>query len=453
MKNRFWIPLFLLIAVIAVGWGILQYQGRRQWEINAENQYQRAFQELTGHVNNMETSLSKSVVAASFPQTVQLLTGIWREANAAQENLGQLPLTSVELSSTKMFLANVSAFSLATAQNRLVKGVALNETEWKTLKKFQAQARMMAQKMNALRNDFSTTPEKWLKVDEMTALSATGMANRQINTNKVTKAFIMLEDGLRRAPDIQFEGNNLNFVPKATGVTGTKIIKQEAVKRARNFLAPQTQDVSFVYERVIGGNLPSYMIRANQKQNQALNWQFSISQKGGHVMWMLNNRQVKKSTLNLSQTQKVANDFLKRNGYLGMRCVARESYENAATLSFCPMRYNVLRYPELLKVQVARDNGEIIGFDATAFLTFYNPKEPKQVNPNISEARVRQLINPHLAVNRIQKAQVLDEMYNKVLCYEVDGVQGGNRYLIYYNANNGREEKIRQIDSNGNEVM
>jgi len=321
------------------------------------------------------------------------------------------------------------------------------------LKKFQAQAALMASKMNSLRQDFFDDPNKWLKVDQMTALSATGMANRQINTNKVTKSFIMLEDGLRRAPDIQFEGNNLNFVPKATGLVGVRINQSEAVNIARKFLAPQTRDVTVVYERVIGGSLPSYMVRANQNRNKAINWRFSISQKGGHVMWMLNNRQASRSTLNLSQAQARAAIFLNQNGYLGMRCIARESYGNVVTLSFCPMRYNILRYPELVKVQIARDNGEVIGFDATAFLTFYNPNEPKQVTPVISEARVRKLINPHVQLNRIQEAQVLDAMYNKVLCYEVDGVQAGNRYLIYYNASNGREEKIRQIDSNGNEIM
>jgi hypothetical protein len=58
-----------------------------------------------------------------------------------------------------------------------------------------------------------------------------------------------------------------------------------------------------------------------------------------------------------------------------------------------------------------------------------------------------------LKIKRIQQAQVLDEMYNKVRCYEVEGTQGVDRFLIYYNAITGEEEKIRRIDENGNEIQ
>ena len=87
MKNKLLIPLIFLALVCVFGWGYSQYQMRRQWEINAENQYQLSFEELTGHVSNMETAMSKTLVAGSFPQTITLLTNIWREANSCQEEL------------------------------------------------------------------------------------------------------------------------------------------------------------------------------------------------------------------------------------------------------------------------------------------------------------------------------------------------------------------------------
>ena len=122
MKNKFIAPLLILALVIIAGWGYSQYQIKRQWEINAENQYQRSFEELTNHVNNMESAMSKVLVAASFPQSIRLLTDCWREANTSQENLGQLPLTSVELSRTKMLLAKTSTYCFNTAQNKLIQG-------------------------------------------------------------------------------------------------------------------------------------------------------------------------------------------------------------------------------------------------------------------------------------------------------------------------------------------
>lgn len=452
MRNKFVIPVLFLVLVAVTGWGYSQFQMRRQWEISAENQYQRSYEELTAHVNNMETAMSKALVASSYPQSISLLTSIWREANSSQENLGQLPLTSLELNRTKTHLAKVSTFSYNAAQNRLLKGGRATETEWKNLSGLRDQTRVVSKHLLNLRQQFFTNRTRWLEVDRLGTLGAAGAA-ASLNSNQVTKAFLMLEDGLRRVPDVQFQGNNLDFVPKPTGLSGNNITARDAVEVARKFLGAENKTVNLQYERLIKGGFPSYMIRATGSRNTDQDRRLSVSVKGGHVAWMLGNRTVAKSSLSLTQAEDRAKAFLNRNGYTNMRGVGREHFSNIATISFVPDRNGVLYYPELVKVQVAQDNGEILGFDSTAYLTFHDSRETQPGSAKITEAQIRKTINPHLRTERVQLAQVLDEMYNKVLCYEVQGTQGPDRYLIYYNAASGKEEKIRRIDANGNEVQ
>lgn len=452
MRNKFVIPVLFLALVAVTGWGYSQFQMRRQWEISAENQYQRSYEELTAHVNNMETAMSKALVASSYPQSISLLTSIWREANSSQENLGQLPLTSLELNRTKTHLAKVSTFSYNAVQNRLLKGGRGTETEWKNLSGLRDQTRVVSKHLLNLRQQFFTNRTRWLEVDRLGTLGAAGAA-ASLNSNQVTKAFLMLEDGLRRVPDVQFQGNNLDFVPKPTGLSGNNITARDAVEVARKFLGAENKTANLQYERLIKGNFPSYMIRATGPRNTNQDRRLSVSVKGGHVAWMLGNRPVAKSSLSLTQAEDRAKAFLSRNGYTNMRGVGREHFSNIATISFVPVRDGVLYYPELVKVQVAQDNGEILGFDSTAYLTFHDSRETQPGSAKITEAQIRKMINPHLRTERVQLAQVLDEMYNKVLCYEVQGTQGPDRYLIYYNATSGKEEKIRRIDANGNEVQ
>ena len=103
---------------------------------------------------------------------------------------------------------------------------------------------------------------------------------------------------------------------------------------------------------------------------------------------------------------------------------------------------------------MAQDNGAILGFDAIAYLTFYDPREAPDGRPRVTTAEIkRRFVNPHLNIERIKLAQVLDEMFNKVLCYEVAGSFKQDQFLIYYNGTTGKEEKIRRVDQNGNEVM
>jgi spore germination protein len=133
--------------------------------------------------------------------------------------------------------------------------------------------------------------------------------------------------------------------------------------------------------------------------------------------------------------------------------VAGESFDNVATLTCAREQNKVLYYPELIKVQVAQDNGEVMGCDFVPFLSFNEPENHIVPKPKYSTERVRRLLNPHLKPIRIRLAQVLDEMYNKILCYEVEGTQGNDRFLIYYNAATGKEEKLRRVDRYGNDVI
>lgn len=454
MRNRLTIPILLLVLILAVGWGFSQYQARRQWELSTENQYRRAFADLTENVNNMETDMSKALVAGSFPQSVRLLTNIWREANSSQTQMGQLPLASVDLSRTKMLLAKVGTFSFNAAQSRLLKGTPANETEWRKLKALRDQTRIVSQHLRSLQQQFYSTPSRWLEVDRLGTLrTSSPKLTASLNNNKVTKAFLMLEDGLRRVPDIQFEGNNLGFVPKPTGLTGKDITAAEALTVARKFLGPGYRGAVITNERIIRGGFPSYMVYVRSRRTPAQDRRLSISVKGGHVAWMLGNRSVDHPRLDYDQAGARAQAFLKRNGFSDMQKVTQESFANIATFSFVPFRNKVLYYPELIKVQVAQDNGEILGFEAVPYLTFNNPNEPKNTRPRFTENRIRQILNPHFKPKKMQIAQVLDEMFNKVLVYEVDGTLGTDRFLNYYNAETGKEEKIRRVDRNGNEVI
>ncbi len=451
MRNKFIIPILTLALVAVAGWGYSQYQTKRQWEISAENQYQRAFEELTAHVSNMESEMSKAMVAGSFSQSVKSLTNVWREAASSQDNLGQLPLTAVELSRTKTALAKAGAFSFTTAQQRLTKGTPPTESEWQTLKKMREQTRIVARNLLQMRDQFYSNRAQWLTVDRLGALGAAGFARGSRETNQVTKSFIMLEDGLRRSPDVQFDGNTLDFVPKATGLTGGNISSRDALLVARRILGPQWQRATYKNDRIIRGGFPSYSVSVTDQQNR--NCQLSVSVKGGHLVWMLANRDVSSSKLTMDQCAARGDAFLSRNGYPPLTKLSQQTAANVATISYAPLRDKVIYYPELIKVQVARDNGDILGVDSVSYLTFNNPKTPQPGAPKYSETQIRKLLNPHLQPARIRLAQVLDEMYNKVLCYEVDGKETDQRYLVYYNAQTGKEEKIRRVDANGNEVM
>jgi len=53
------IPLLTVALVASLVWGFTQFRAKRNWEIRAENQYNRSFSELSAHVGDLKTNWRK----------------------------------------------------------------------------------------------------------------------------------------------------------------------------------------------------------------------------------------------------------------------------------------------------------------------------------------------------------------------------------------------------------
>jgi spore germination protein len=124
MRRHWVLPTLLSVALVAVGvWGFTQYNQRLQYRTYLENQYQKSFYELVDNVGNLEVKLSKMMVTATPSQNILLLTDIWRQSNAAQQNLGQLPISHQVLGKTSKFINQLGDFCYS-----LSKGAADGKT-------------------------------------------------------------------------------------------------------------------------------------------------------------------------------------------------------------------------------------------------------------------------------------------------------------------------------------
>ena len=111
MITRWILPVILAIALIAVGlWGYNQYQQNMEYRNYMENLYQKSFYELVGQVGDIETKLSKLMVSGDQAQSMIILSDVWRQADAAQINLGQLPLGHLALVRTSKFMNQLADY-------------------------------------------------------------------------------------------------------------------------------------------------------------------------------------------------------------------------------------------------------------------------------------------------------------------------------------------------------
>lgn len=467
---RITIPLLAIALIASLAWGYTQYRGKRSWELRSENQYNKSFSELSMHVGELETLLAKVRVSNTTPKLFKSFTDIWRQAYLSQEDMGQLPLASVELAKTKEFLAKVGAFSFNMVnklnQNDNQKAVetniatqVLSEKDWTTLNGLHRQARYLSEQLIALQERMLESTEKWVNVDRISATFMTTDVSSRLDTNKITKGFMMMEDGFKRLPEPELEGNLLNIKPAPKGITGENISVEQAREIVQKFVDKGSTRYRVNYEGQINkGNYPLYHFRLTEESEEGRKTKtadvarLGVTVKGGHVEWMLKEREIPKSSISLDEAKTRAQNYLENRGYMGMTPVATEKFRNIALVSLCPTIHETIIYPEMIKIQVALDNGEILGMDATSYLIFHDPKRVVS-SPRLTEDEIRKGRNKNLKMEQIKKAIILNDQFQEILCYECIGTLDHDRFRLFVNASSGMEERIQRINEQGVEII
>lgn len=440
-----------VVTLFFAVWGITQYVGKQDLSIRLENTYQRAFYELTYNIDSVETLLTQAMAANSREQQMKFFSDTWRQASAAQSNLGQLPFSKMPMARTEKFISHVEALCFSLFQ-KVGEGKPLTDANWDSLKGYAQQAKHVKESLNKMQPLFEEK-RSWGGVEKATmAQVAPGKAGKRpseagkLENNPVVKSFLMMEDGLKRYPDPGFEGNMLNFKAKPRGFTGPQITRAKAIEIARSYL-PSAKKGELV--RVVGtekGEVPTYQVevlpRRQERRRGKNSWRtmMSISQKGGHLIWMISERDIGKQKISAVEARRLGKDYLKSLGYEGMESLAAEQFDGVVNVSYVRKVGDVWLYPEEIKLQIAHDNGEILAFEGMTYLTFKGAA--KAPDYPLSRAEAQKKIQKRLKVERVRKAVIVNERYQQVATYEFKAVLGKERFLIYINAVTGDEEKI-----------
>ncbi len=108
-------------------------------------------------------------------------------------------------------------------------------------------------------------------------------------------------------------------------------------------------------------------------------------------------------------------------------------------------------YPDLIKVKVALDNGEVLGIETTGYLNNHTIRDVSKVN--ITREEAKKSLNKDLDIQSEGLAVIPTEWQTEILCYEFKGKVEDREFLVYINADNGREEDILIITNTPNGTL
>ncbi|MCX7922779.1 MAG: germination protein YpeB [Clostridia bacterium] len=437
----------LIIGAVAM-WGFYQYKHAANLRQELDNQYNRAFFEMTGYVQNVEMLLAKSLITSTPTKTAAILQEAWRQSNLAQANLGQIPVSQPVLANTSKFLTQVGDLSYSL-NNQNMTGKQLSEQQYETIQKLHGFAVTLGNNLNALQNQLGSGRMRWGELSNkgtpiFTRTSAKLSMQQVENIDKTFQQYpTLIYDG-------PFSDHLVTAEPK--GVTGNEMSAEQVKKNVTAFFgADKVKSVDYV-EKNDTPPIRTYSYKVSFKgapddQNATID----MTQKGGHPFWMLNNRAVPNATINVDKAKDIGRKFLESRGFKNMVDTYYLKEDNTATINYAYQQDNVTVYPDLIKVKIALDNGEIVGFEAKGYLAAHTLRTIP--TPKITESQARALINPKVQVLSSGMAIIPTDYKTELYTYEFKGKMNNRDFLVYINAETGKEENILMIIDTPNGIL
>ena len=428
-KNLYW--LFSVTVTVLAVFGIYEFFSARAYKRGLEDNYNRAFFELTDYIDDIDTLLAKSMLATSASEMASLSQELSVQSTAAKSCLAQLPITEVSLDKTEKFLAQVGDYTYTLSQN-IINKKAISEDEYESLAALGTYAA-------SLNNALADISQKVYR-GELHFGSNSRTGRNGIVYAADSDPFSSIEKKIGEYPSLIYDGpfseHIENMKPKLLENT-SEISKDSAAKKLAAFLDLDAASLEFAGETQ-NSNLPCYIFRGRRGKTDI---SASISKQGGYAVYFLGTRRIRSETLSVEDAIAKARDFLSEKGFGSMKESYYEKKDGVATVNFAYLQNNVVCYSDLIKVKVALDDGEIIGMEGYGYVMNHHPRDIR--TPALSKPDARAKVSRRLSIDSVNVALIPKDSKREVLCYEFKGTFGDKNFLIYLNADTGVEEDIQ----------
>lgn len=439
-KNKIWTvaTVIALIVIAILGYNLLNQ--KKVYATTKENEYNMAFYEVVEYVQNVKTYLAKSMISRSAEHGAEMLTHVWREANLAQAYLGMLPIESQELENTEKFLNQVSEYSYSLSRKN-IEGEGLTDDDINKIKEMYNYSNDLANTLNEMADELNNGTLKWSNL----------MKNTEDAEIAEVSTFDVVEENFHEYSGLIYDGAFSEHLTNAEkkGLTGDEIDEETAKIKAEEFIGKDriksTQNNGYVEN----GNIPVYRFEMTLNDDQKIG--ISISKKGGHVVFLNSNREVKEDKINEQDAVTKGKEYLASKGFNNMKETYYMKQNGFITINYAYKQNDVVIYADLIKVKVALDNGEIIGLETTGYLN--NHHDRTIPTEKISIEKAREQLSSKAQVTSEGLAIIPTEWKTEKFCYEFKGKIEDIDFIAYINAGTGEEEDILIITNSENGTL
>ncbi len=399
--------------------------------------YRSTTHELIGIMENVDNDLDRVRISNAPEQQGRILTDLLVQSRLAELDLEKMPISAEADRNVTTFLNRVGA----TCERMLAKlrrGESLSQEDQETLAR-------LYEVNHEIRAEIENLTEQMTDEDLMTY---------------VNKGKGMLADVLDRLEKMTLGEN---------GVLGEMQSKMQGAGKGRNAEVPmpddhgeakidpsKAEDLCTVYfadykisefqcvGETVSRGYGAYNVQGYDDNGTLLFAE--IDYKTGDLLRFDYYEDCSEETFDYQNAQRIAEEFLDNIGYDDMIAVRVRENGTNADFTFVYEDDDVLFYPDTVKVKVCRTRGIVMGMDATKYLK--NHKDREEPSVKITAKQARESLHKDLEVESTRLC-VVQTARGERAAYEFLCSYGEEQYLIYTDANDGREISIVNLKNIG----
>lgn len=423
-KARIVIFCVSLVIVLLI-FSIVQTVKANKYEREATLLRQMALTSLDENLNNISTNLEKTIYVSTPEMLSKLSSELWREASGAKISLSILPTNESTVSNTYKFLSQIGEFVMSL-ERKSANGEELTAEEREKLKELYSFCEKLNKEITQMCYNMQSDNFSFEEID------STIMTENEINL--ASNGFDDTEQALTDVPTLIYDGpfsDHLTQGEPELLKNEKEITKEKALAIAQKVCISKSDNLIFSHDD--DGEIPCYVFK-NEDCTVA------ITKRGGKPCYMLNSTFSGESKIKYSEAVSNAKSYLKKIGYDNVKETYYYTDDGICTINFAAVYEDVIMYPDLIKVSVCLEKGNVMSFDATGYIA--NHKDRNSLDRKLSMVEAEKVLNNQLQVLDSQVCIIPTEWDTEQLCYEFHCKADEQELLVYIDCNTGKENNI-----------
>ncbi len=429
--KKYLVILLLLCAVVVIGaWGISVNMKNDELTKALGTTLAGDFEEFYDDMALMSEFLEKCTESNDPAYIVNMLSSAGERAASAKEALSRLPVAQQYAGGVQALLSKGEQFSKAALRDYLA-GNDLDQKDKNSILAIATASEVFLEKLSGFYDDLDRENYSFIKLNASEAFMSA--------EDELSESLKKMGEDISDLPDINYDGRYSSHMDPSEykGISGNEADKEDIRKTLEENIG---EGWNVEYSGEGKGNLPTHSFTATDGKNTM---HVTYSRQGGNLLLATSENYPDRSKISCDEAFLSADRFVEKLGHSGMDEEYYEIYNNILSVTYAYSENGIKCLSDTLTVQVSMKDGKILGYEADKYYKNHTKRDP--ATPSVSVEEARNAISENMDIISSSLCYLPTEGGYENLCYEFLCERDDDSYLIYIDAQNGRQREMKKV--------